>query len=81
MGRALAQFGAASDNRLVVTSNLSNAGLVTALFGGPTQDAEEIHGREARLINLLRIAAPNRALVSDGEAYQTLLSHALRGET
>lgn len=81
VGRALAQFGAASDNRLVVTSNLSNAGLVTALFGGPTQDAEEIHGREARLINLLRIAAPNRALVSDGEAYQTLLSHALRGET
>lgn len=79
VGRALAQFGAADNNRLIVTSNLSNAGLITALFGGPSEDAQEIHGREARLINLLRIAAPNRALVDNGEAYETLLSQALRG--
>jgi hypothetical protein len=80
VGHALAQFGSVNDNRLIVTSNLSNAGLITALFGGPTQDANEVRGREARLINLLRVAAPNRALANDGEAYKALLTHALRGE-
>lgn len=80
VGHALAQFGAGGNNRLVVTSNLSNAGLITALFGGPTQNVEELHKRQARLINLLRVAAPNRALMNDGEAYETLLSHALKGE-
>ncbi len=80
VGRALARFGAANDNRLIVTSNLSNAGLITALFGGPTSDAKEIGNREDRLINLLKVAAPNRALVNDGPAYETLLSDALRGD-
>jgi hypothetical protein len=79
VGRALSSFAATNGNRLIVTSNLSNAGLITALFGGPTRDQAEVAGREARLINLLRVAAPNRALTNDLGAYQALLSHALRG--
>lgn len=79
VGRALARFAGMSSNRLVVTSNLSNAGLITALFGGPTKDAHEVSAREERLINLLEIAAPNRALESAGDQYRALLKAALTG--
>jgi hypothetical protein len=81
VGHALARFAATEDNRLVVTSNLSNAGLITALFGGATKDVQEVRAREARIINLLQVAAPNRALLNDGVRYQALLTEALTGQT
>lgn len=79
VGSALAQFSQMSANRLIVTSNLSNAGLITSLFGGPAKDAVEATARRSRLVNLLQIAAPNRALVRDREKYEQLLDHALAG--
>ena len=79
VGMALASFAASSENRLIVTSNLSNAGLITSLFGGKANTDEEITGRRGRLLNLLEIAAPNRALEKDRTAYQQLLDDAVAG--
>jgi hypothetical protein len=79
VGSALWQFSQSSCNRLIVTSNLSNAGLITSLFGGPAKDAVEATARRSRLVNLLQIAAPNRALDRDREKYEQLLSDALSG--
>ena len=79
VGNALAKFAAASGNRLVVTSNLSNSGLITALFGGPAEKDEEICTRNEKIINLLKIAAPNSSLINHGEEYQALLDQAIQG--
>lgn len=79
VGAALASFAQSSENRLIVTSNLSNAGLITSLFGGPARDAAEVAARRGRLVNLLQIAAPNRALDRDREKYEKLLDDALAG--
>lgn len=79
VGRALATFAAANDNRLVVTSNLTNAGLITALFGGPTTTKRQVRDRLQRVLNLLQVAAPNRALLQDKEPYDTLLQQVLSG--
>lgn len=79
VGAALSRFAEKSENRLIVTSNLSNAGLITSLFGGPTEDASVVSARQRRLINLLMIAAPNRALDHDRARYEQLLDHAIAG--
>jgi hypothetical protein len=82
MGRValgLAQFASRDGNRLIVTSNLSNSGLITALFGGRTTDQSEVGAREQRVIDLLRVAAPNRALIESRDAYAGLLRLALSG--
>jgi hypothetical protein len=79
VGRALADFSGSSNNRLIVTSNLSNAGLITSLFGGPTESADEVNARQERLINLLQVAAPNRALENNRAEYERLLNEALTG--
>ena len=81
VGNALAKFAATNDNRLVVTSNLSNSGLITSLFGGPTEGDTEICARKEKIINLLKIAAPNRSLINDREKYQALLDQAIRGSS
>ena len=60
VGKALAEFAAESDNRLIVTSNLSNAGLITGLFGGPSPSDAETEARRKRVLNLLKVAAPTR---------------------
>ena len=78
VGRALAEFAAVDSNRLVVTSNLTNVGIVTALFGGPTPKGKQ-EDRVARVLNLLRIAAPNGALLHDRARYQALLEDAIYG--
>ncbi|MDP4540340.1 hypothetical protein Q9K01_11945 [Qipengyuania sp. DY56-A-20] len=80
VGAALAKFAQSSDNRLIVTSNLSNAGLITSLFNGPAKDDAEVVARRGRLINLLQLAAPNRALDRDRAKYEQLLDHALTGD-
>jgi hypothetical protein len=79
VGAALSHFAHSSSNRLIVTSNLSNAGLITSLFGGPTKDPAEVAARRGRLVNLLQIAAPNRALDRDRDKYEKLLDDALSG--
>jgi hypothetical protein len=80
VGAALSQFAHSSGNRLIVTSNLSNAGLITSLFGGPAKDQADAAARRGRLMNLLQIAAPNRALDRDRDKYEKLLEDALSGE-
>lgn len=79
VGAALAKFGRSSENRLIVTSNLSNAGLITSLFGGPASSDTDVTARRSRLVNLLKIAAPNRALDRDRDKYEKLLDDALAG--
>ena len=78
VGGALSEFANSGTNRLVVTSNLSNAGIITALFGGPATDqpAEE---RLERVLNLLQVAAPNRALGENRSHYMKMLWSAVTG--
>ncbi len=78
VGRALAAFAAKDDNRLVVSSNLSNTGIITSLFGDSASE-EQASVRRQRVLNLLRIAAPNRALLEDQERYVTMLESAISG--
>jgi hypothetical protein len=79
VGRALSNFSRESQNRLIVTSNLSNAGIITALFGGKTNSRKELRARRERLLNLLEVAEPNRALNQDSSKYKRLLSSAISG--
>lgn len=79
VGNALAKFSAINGNRLVVTSNLSNSGLITSLFGGSTEKYVEICTRKERVINLLKIAAPNSSMINHGSEYQELLDQAIQG--
>ena len=81
VGGTLAQFASTNRNRLVVTSNLSNSGLITALFGGKTIEDDEIRTRNSRIINLMKIAAPNRSLINDRGKYQALLDQAIQGSS
>ncbi len=79
VGRALAEFAAVSDNRLIVTSNLSNAGLITGLFGGASSSNAETAARRKRVLNLLKVAAPNTALDLNRGEYEQLLEEAITG--
>ena len=76
VGRALAAFAATNDNRLVVTSNLTNTGVITALFNGSGQEAP-VSSRLERVLNLLEVAAPNQALLADRDRYKALLMAAV----
>ncbi len=58
---------------------LSNAGLITALFGGKSKSARETAGRKKRVLDLLKVAAPNRALERDRQSYEALLDGAISG--
>ena len=78
VGSALAAFAAKDDNRLVVTSNLTNSGIITALFGGPSPKGQT-SARLQRVLNLLQIAAPNQALIKDQKRYNALLEDAVSG--
>ena len=80
VGRALTEFANKNANRLVVTSNLSNAGIITALFGGPAPEGQT-NARLQRVLNLLKVAAPNRALIKDRERYFRLLEDAVAGSS
>ena len=72
VGRALAEFASKDGNRLVVTSNLANASIVTTMFEALEPEAEPA-SRMRSVLNLLDVAAPNRALVENREEYQSLL--------
>ena len=79
VGLALHSFSQSDGNRLVATSNLTNAGMIAALFGGSTQISSEVESRRQRVLNLMDIAAPNRAIKKERDAYDKLLSASLRG--
>ena len=78
VGHALAAFAAKDDNRLVVTSNLTNAGIILALFEGGSRE-ESMASRLERVLNLLQVAAPNRALLEDRDRYNDLFTRAVSG--
>ena len=79
VGEALSRFANTHSNRLIVTNNLSNTGLVTALFHHTENFKTVENERKTRIINLLEIAAPNRAVELHGEKYENLLYVALDG--
>src|SRR5271170_5918945 len=84
-GAFLSRFTQANpENRLIVTSNLTNADMIPALFGaydpqeGDPDPITIARGeRRGRVINLLEIAAPTSAVQLVGERYKNLLNHAL----
>ena len=78
VGRALAGFASRKSNRLVVTSNLTNASIITAMFEATEPEAGPA-SRLRRVLNLLEVATPNRALLEDRERYQALLEEAVEG--
>jgi hypothetical protein len=79
VGKALHQFANHGDNRLIVTTNLTNAGMITSMFGGAIRSAEKRRLRKKRVLNLLELAAPNRAVSRDRRKYQSILDSALVG--
>ncbi len=78
VGLALHEFANKNANRLIVTSNLANTGIINSLFGGPASNDEMTERRE-RILNLLEVAEPNQALLDDRERYDLLLEQAISG--
>ena len=84
-GAFLAKFTMSNDkNRLIVTSNLTNAEMIPALFGAYEPHEGDPHPivtprqtRRQRVINLLELAAPTRAVEAIGHRYDDLLDMAL----
>jgi hypothetical protein len=73
-----------AQNRLIVTSNLTNADMIPALFGAyvplegdPTPTPIPREQRRDRVIDLLAIAAPTSAVQLVGDRYKNYLDKAL----
>ena len=79
VGLALHKFASSKENRLVVTSNLTNAGMITAMFGGRVKRSSEVTARQKHVLNLLDVAAPNQAVLKSRSSYQRILARALSG--
>ena len=79
VGRALGHFAANNQNRLVVTSNLTNTGIVAALFGGRTSNPRDVQERLRNVLNLMDVAAPNQALLREKDHYEALLDESVSG--
>lgn len=84
-GAFLAQFTRDNpENRLIVTSNLTNADMIPALFGAyepqegdPEPQTIPRPERRARVVDLLELAAPTSAVTLVGDRYKNLLDRAL----
>ena len=84
-GAFLARFTQVNEeNRLIVTSNLTNADMIPALFdafhpedGDPIPIKIPRSERRSRMIDLLKIAAPTTAIQRVGHRYDNLLDRAL----
>ena len=84
-GAFLARFTQINEqNRLVVTSNLTNADMIPALFGAYEEEAGDPSpvtipraDRWVRVVDLLKIAAPTSAVLMVGPRYDNLLNKAL----
>ena len=79
VGLGLHVFAIRSENRLIVTSNLTNAGMITYMFGGPTKSPKVVEDRRACVLDLLDVAAPNHAVEQDRPRYKAILKKALAG--
>jgi hypothetical protein len=79
VGRALCEFASESNNRLIATTNLTNAGMITSMFGGPLKRGGHIADRTKRVLNLLQLAAPNQAVAKNRKEYEGILKSALVG--
>ena len=80
VGETLRSFSAPNNKRLILTNNLTNAGMITAIFGGPAKTQDEKILRFGQVFNLLEEAAPNRALTRNRAAYERLLNGAILGD-
>lgn len=84
-GAFLAEFTRSNEgNRLIVTSNLTNADMIPALFGAYTPEAGDPEPtpiprseRRSRVVDLLELAAPTSAVALVGDRYKNLLDRAL----
>ena len=79
VGKALYGFANEGNNRLIATTNLTNAGMITAMFGGPVKSASQVADRKGRILNLLQLAAPNQAVVRNRKKYEQILESAVAG--
>jgi hypothetical protein len=64
---------------VIVTSNLTSSVMIPALMGDRTSDVIEIDSRRERVLNLLKLAAPNAALRRHGKQYDEFLEEGLKG--
>ncbi|MCP4456487.1 MAG: AAA family ATPase [Cytophagales bacterium] len=81
VGAALKEFYKQKDNCLIVTNNLTNAGMISSLFGGKASSDTEKNSRFETVFNLLDHAAPNRAVLNSGNEYRLLLQESIVGES
>lgn len=65
--------------RVIVTSNLTNSAMIPALLGGPLKPDEDVAERWKRVLNLLKLAAPNAAVRNFGDRYDKFLMNAVEG--
>lgn len=73
-GQQLAKFSRSVDeNRVIVTSYLPSHHLLMSFFQGVRSERE----REARIVNLIRDAAPNAAVRADRAKYEEFLSNVI----
>ena len=79
VGMALHRFANSKGNRLIVTSNLTNAGMITAMFGGRVKRPTELSQRRKHVLNLVEVAAPNQAVLKSRASYLRILAKALTG--
>jgi len=79
VGRALFEFANEGNNKLIATTNLTNAGMISAMFGGPVKHAVQVADRKKRVLNLLQLAAPNQAVLRNRKKYEQILDSALAG--
>ena len=78
VGEALAGFASMKGNRLIITTNLTNGGIVTAMFDA-TEPASGTATRLRSVLNLMQVAVPNRALVENRARYEKVLAETVAG--
>ncbi len=67
--RQFAEEGGDLGNVLIASSNLNDANMIPALLGIDS-DANRVAEVPSRVINLLELAAPNAAMLTQGDAYR-----------
>lgn len=77
-GTMLRRF-AGHGRKIVVTSNLTSSVMLPSLLGEKTDDHNEIEERWSRVLNLLKVAAPNAAVRNFEAEYHTFLDNGVKG--
>jgi len=79
VGRTLNNFWSKPGHRLIITNNLTNTDLVSAVLGGRAKTKRANEERYKYVFNLLEQAAPNRALEQNRDKYEDLLRRTVLG--